>query len=89
MKTACRAGRRQPFSASGAVAFLEFLVAAAWAWIVAAYILECIAHRLLVSVVAMGAVNVAVVMIVVVIMIAVGAMNMVMLVHRVTPDNIG
>jgi hypothetical protein len=68
---------------SGAVALLELLVAAARAWIVAANVLQGVAHRLLVAVVAVGAVNMAVVMMMVMIMImvAVGAMDMGLLGH--------
>ncbi len=69
---------------SGTVTFLEFLLAAAWAGVVTAYILQRIAHRLLMAVVAMRAVYVAVVMIVLVVvfMVAVGAMDVGLLVHR-------
>lgn len=68
---------------SGAVALLELLVAAARAGIVATYVLQGVAHRLLGFVVAVRAVNVAVVMIVVMIMVvvAVWAMNMGLLGH--------
>ena len=72
-------------SASRAVALLEFLVAAAWARIVAANVLQGIAHRLLVSVAAVRAVNMAVlviVMIMVMIVVAIRAMDMGLLVHR-------
>lgn len=69
---------------SGAVALLEFLLAAAWAGIVAADVFQCVAHRLLGRVVAMRAVYVTVVMIVVVmvvIVVAVRAMNVGLLGH--------
>ncbi|GFM85186.1 hypothetical protein PSCICO_05850 [Pseudomonas cichorii] len=72
-------------SASRAVALLEFLVAAAWARIVAANVLQGVAHRLLVSVTAVRAVDMAVlvvVMIMVMIVIAIRAMHMGLLVHR-------
>lgn len=71
--------------ASGAVAFLEFLVAAAWAWIVTADVFQRIAHWLLMSVTAVRAMYVTVlvvVMVMVVIMVAIRAMNMGVLVHR-------
>ncbi|RMO03865.1 hypothetical protein ALQ48_01617 [Pseudomonas coronafaciens pv. zizaniae] len=70
------------------MAFLEFLVAAAWAWIVATHILQGIAHRVLVSVTAVRTMNVGVLvvmMIMVVIVVAIWAMNMGLLVHRGTP----
>jgi hypothetical protein len=64
------------------VALLEFLAAAAWARVVAADIFQGVAHRLLVSVVAMRTVNMAVVVIVVVmIVVAVRAMDMGLLGH--------
>ncbi|RMP28453.1 hypothetical protein ALP72_02955 [Pseudomonas coronafaciens pv. coronafaciens] len=83
----------EALSASCAVAFLEFLVAAAWAWIVATHILQGVAHWVLVSVTAVRTMNVAVlvvmmimvVMIMVVIVVAIWAMNMGLLVHRGTP----
>lgn len=68
------------------MAFLEFLVAAAWARIVATHVLQGIAHRFLVSVTAVRTVDMAVLvvmMIMVVIVVAIGAMNMGLLVHRV------
>ena len=66
------------------MAFLEFLLAAARARIVAAYILEGVAYRLLMGVAAVRAVYMAVVvvMVMVMVMIAIGAMNVVVLVHR-------
>ncbi|RMN85286.1 Repressor protein c2 [Pseudomonas cannabina] len=73
---------------SSAVAFLEFLVAAAGAWIIAADVLQGVAYRFLVSVTAVRTVDMAVlvvVMIMVVIVVAIGAMNMGLLVHRCTP----
>lgn len=67
---------------SGAVALLVFLLAAAWAGVVAAYVLEGVAHRLLVAMVAVRAVHMAVVVIVVIVtMVAVGAMNVGLLGH--------
>ena len=67
------------------MAFLEFLVAAAWAWIVTADVFQRIAHWLLMSVTAVRAMYVTVlvvVMVMVVIMVAIRAMNMGVLVHR-------
>ncbi|BAV73330.1 repressor protein c2 [Pseudomonas chlororaphis subsp. aurantiaca] len=65
------------------MALLEFLAAAAWARVVAADIFQGVAHRLLVSVVAMRTVNMAVVVIVVImIVVAVRAMDMGLLGHR-------
>lgn len=64
------------------MAFLEFLLAAAWTGVVAAYILQRVARRLLVAVVAMRAMHVAVVMLVIVLMVAVRAMDMGLLVHK-------
>ena len=74
-----------------AVALLEFLLAAAWAWIVAADVFQLVAHWLLMSVTAVRAVNVAVLvivmaMIVVMVVVAVWAMHVGLLVHRVTPE---
>ena len=74
-----------------AVALLEFLLAAAWARIVAAYVFQLVAHWLLMSVTAVRAVNVAVLvivmaMIVVMVVVAVWAMHVGLLVHRVTPE---
>lgn len=65
------------------MAFFEFLLAAARAGVIAADILEAVAHRFLMAVVAVGAVHMAVIMIVGVIMvvIAVRAMDMVVLIH--------
>ena len=68
------------------MALLEFLLAAARARVVATDVLEGIAHRLLGSVVAVRAVNMAVIMlvlmaVVIMIMIAVRAMNMGLLGH--------
>jgi hypothetical protein len=64
------------------MAFLEFLLAAARARIVAANVLQGVAHRLLMSVAAVRAVYVAVVVVMVMVVIAIGAMNVVVLVHR-------
>nr|BFD40054.1 hypothetical protein FFPRI1PSEUD_15530 [Pseudomonas sp. FFPRI_1] len=64
------------------MALLELLAAAAWAGVIAADVLQGVAHRLLVGVVAVRAVNMAMVMIVVVmIVIAVRAMDMRLLGH--------
>lgn len=66
----------------GAVALLEFLAAAAWARVVAANVFQCVAYRLLVGVVAVRAVNMAMVVIVMVmIVVAVRAMDMRLLGH--------
>ncbi len=66
-----------------AVALLEFLLTAARARIVAANVLQRIAHRLLVSVAAVRAVDMAVVVIMVImIMVAVRTMDMGLLSHR-------
>jgi len=73
---------------SSPVALLEFLLAATRAWVVAADVLQGVANRLLVAVVAMRAVHMAVVVIVVMIVtvVAVRAMNVGLLGHcRVTP----
>jgi hypothetical protein len=68
------------------VALLEFLVTAAGAGIVAAYIFEGIAHRFLWGVVAVRAMHVTVVVlmmvIMVMVMVAVGAVHMGLLGHR-------
>ncbi len=65
------------------VALLEFLLAAAWARIIAADVLQRIAHGLLVSVAAVRAVDMAVVVImVIVIVVAVRTMDMGLLSHR-------
>lgn len=64
--------------------FLEFLLTAAWAGIVAANVFQGVAHRLLVSMVAVRAMHVTVLMIMLVIMlgvVAVGAMYVGLLVH--------
>ncbi len=65
------------------MALLEFFFATARAWVVAANVLQGVAHRLLVAVVAVRAVHMAMVVIVVVIMIvvAVRAMDMGLLSH--------
>lgn len=67
-----------------AVAFLEFFLAAARAWVVAANILQGIAHWFLGRVAAVWTMDVCVLVVVVVIMVvvAVGAMNVGFLVHR-------
>ena len=69
---------------SGAVTLLEFLVAAAGARVVAAYILQGVAHGLLRLMVAVWAVYMAVVMcvmIMVVVMVAIRAMHVRLLRH--------
>lgn len=63
------------------MAFLEFLAAAAGARIVAADILQGVAHRLLVAVVAMRAMHVSVVVGMIVIVVAVRAMDVGLLGH--------
>jgi hypothetical protein len=72
------------------VAFLEFLAAAARAGVVAADVFQGVAHWLLVSVTAMGTVDMAMVVImrvVVMIVVAVGAMDMGLLGHAgITPE---
>lgn len=66
-----------------AVAFLEFLVAAARAGIVTTDILEGVTHWLLMGMTAVRTVYMAVlVVVVIVVMVAIGAMHMVLLVHR-------
>ena len=73
--------------ASRAVALLEFLAVAAWARVVAADVFQGVAHRFLVSVAAVRAVNMAMVVIMVVVMVmivvAVRAMDVGLLGHRV------
>ena len=72
---------------SGAVALLEFLAAAARARIVAANVLQLVAHRLLRCVAAIRAMHMTVVVVVVMgvamimIVVAVGAMNVGLLGH--------
>lgn len=63
---------------------LEFLAIAAWARVVAADILQGIAHRFLVGVATVGAMDMSVIMIVVMVMIvvAVRAMDVGLLGHR-------
>lgn len=65
------------------MALLEFLVAAAWARVVAADVLQGVAHRLLGSMIAVRAVHMAVIvmMIMVVIVVAVRAMDVGLLGH--------
>lgn len=71
-----------------AVAFLEFLVAAAWARIVTANVFQGVAYRLLVSMTAVRAMNVAVLVVVmlmgviVMTMVAIWAMHVFLLGHR-------
>jgi hypothetical protein len=69
---------------SGAVAFLELLLAAARAGIVAAYVLQRVAHRLLVAVVAVRTVHMTMVVMIVV-MVAVWAVDVGLVAHGVTP----
>jgi hypothetical protein len=65
------------------VALLEFLAIAAWARVVAANVFQGIAHRFLVGVAAVRAVDMAMVVIMVVmIVVAVRAMDMGLLGHR-------
>jgi hypothetical protein len=74
-------------SGLGAVALLEFLLAAAWAWVVAANIFQRVTYRLLMAVVAVWAMHVAMLMLVVrmvVVVIAVGAVDVVLLGHGIT-----
>jgi hypothetical protein len=68
---------------SGAVALLEFLLAAARAGVVAADILQRVANRLLMAVVAVRAVYMAVIVMIVV-MVAVGAVDVRFVAHGVT-----
>lgn len=68
-------------SASGAVAFLEFLATATGAGVVAADILQRVACRFGRTMIAVRAVHVAVIMVMVVIMVAIRAVNMGLLVH--------
>ena len=84
----CPNRRRAPITVSGLrpVALLEFFLAAAWARIVAANVLQRVAHRLLMSVAAVRAVDMAVIVAVVVIMVivivvAVRTMDMGLLSH--------
>jgi hypothetical protein len=68
------------------VALLEFFLAAAWARVVAANVFQRIAHRLLVSVAAVRAVDMAVVVVVslvimIMIVVAVRTMDMGLLSH--------
>lgn len=53
------------------MAFLEFLLAAAWAGVVAANVFQGVACRLLVAVIAVRAMHMAVIMVVSVIMVVV------------------
>ena len=62
--------------------FLEFLLAAARAGVVTTDILQRVAHRLLMAVVAMRAVHVAMIVVVVVVVVVVRAMDMGLLVHK-------
>ncbi|AOE58315.1 hypothetical protein NZ708_21010 [Pseudomonas syringae pv. actinidiae ICMP 18708] len=64
------------------MAFLEFLVAAARARIVATHVLQRITHGFLVRVTAVRTVDMAL-LVVVMIVVAIRAMNMGLLVHRV------
>jgi hypothetical protein len=85
MKTACSAGRLSITVNLRAVAFLEFLVAAAWARVVAANVFQGVAHGLLVRMAAVRAMDMAmlmIVMVMIVIVVAIRAMHMGLLVHR-------
>ena len=62
------------------MALLEFLLAAARAWVVAADILQRVAYRLLMAMVAMRAMYMAVI-VMIVIMVAVGAVDVGLLSH--------
>ena len=66
------------------MALLEFLAVAAWARIVAADVFQGVAHRFLVGVAAVRAVDMAmiVVMVMIMIVVAVRAMDMRLLGHR-------
>jgi hypothetical protein len=69
---------------SGAVAFLEFLLAAAGAGVVAPDVFQGVARRLLVSMVAVRAMHVTVIMVMVMVMlgvVAIGAVYVGLLVH--------
>ncbi|OUM73110.1 hypothetical protein AUC60_15525 [Pseudomonas caspiana] len=74
------------------MALLELLVAATWARIVAANVLQRVTHRFLMGMAAIRTVDMAMLVVVVgvamivVIVIAIGAMHMGLLVHRVTPE---
>ena len=69
------------------MALLEFFAIAAWARVVTTDVLQGVAHRLLVGVAAIRAVDMAMVVIMVIVLImiviAVGAMNMGLLGHQV------
>ena len=72
-------------SSLGAVAFLEFFLAAAGAGVIAANIFQWVAHRRLVGVAAVWAMHmalvVAVLMLVVMVVLAIGAVNVGFLLH--------
>ena len=71
---------------SGAVALLELFLATARARVVTANVLQGVAYRLLVAVVAVRAVYMAMIVVVIMIVVAVRAMNVGLLGHcRVTP----
>lgn len=78
-----RRSRSSP-ETSSAVALLEFLAVAAWARVVAANVFQGVAHRFLVGVAAVRAVDMAmvVIMVMVMIVVAVWAMDMRLLGHR-------
>ena len=65
------------------MAFLEFLFATAWAWVVAANVFQGVARRFLVAVVAVWAMHVAVIMAVcvIVVVVAVRAVDVFLLGH--------
>ena len=66
---------------SGAVALLEFFLATAGAWIVAADVFQRVARRFLMVVVAVWAMHVTMVVVVRMIVIAVGAVDVGFLLH--------
>ena len=71
---------------SGAVALLELFLATARARVVTANVLQGVAYRFLVAVVAVRTVYMAMVVVVIMIVVAVRAMNMRLLGHcKVTP----
>ncbi len=74
--------RNYPPEASSPVALLEFLAVAAWARVVAADVFQGVAHRFLVGVAAVRAMNVAMVVVMVMIVVAVRAMDVRLLGHR-------
>ncbi len=63
------------------MAFFEFLLAATWAGIIAADVLQGIAHRLLVAMIAVRSVHVVVIMVVIMAVIAIRTMDVFLLCH--------